>query len=255
MAIYKQTITGSLNTNTAEAMSSWLSNCINFINTSTGLTLTYTQVSSSAGSTGFFVEVPISGSYLTKFGIIMSTTSSTSNYFSNIIHNNTIFPLNEYGNVFDYSNYYRTDVVIFHTADTLHVLCAFDGEYHTMIQMNRFTEITTGTKYWGCSGFVATSPTSYILEDLTPARNDSTSGGALEDDISITNAVTEYGRFSADNLYSYYVSSATVLPEFLPFTLTFEDETERNALILGSSIVNGSGNVEYGGGKYISFSA
>ena len=249
MTFYKRTIRSDYNTDTPEARRSWMSNCIDFINESTGMTLTYEETSSSEGISGYIVHVPVEGSFLTQFGILISTSSAVSNYFSNIVHNRHVYSINGSGNVFDFSDYYRADVIVFHTPETLHVLAAYDGEYHTMLLLDRYTEITTGTKYWGCSGFIATSPTTYVLEDLTLARNDATSGGALDNEISIANAITENGRFSADNVYSYYISSATVLPEFVRFTMTFDDDTVKEAVLLGSNTIEGG----YGEGKYLRF--
>ena len=253
MAIYQKIIKSNYNTTTKAAMDSWISNLVAFINESTSLGVTYSQTSSVSNSTGFLLNIPIPDSNLTSFGIIMSSSKTASNHLSTLVHNGLTYPLNDSGNYFDYSNYYATKVIILHNDDTLYVLAGMpDGEFYNLIALNKMTEIASGNEYWGCVGFVATSPTQYTLQNLTLSRNDSSLDGALSNDIAISNAITTDGRFMAKNLYSYYLPCVTELPEFLPFTISCDDGTVKDAVILGSCKVNQSSQ-SYGSGKYILF--
>ena len=255
MAIYQKIIKSDLNTSSNEAMESWMSNLVDFINECTNVGVTYKVTSTSVtNNTGFVLTVPIEGSYITKFGIIMSVSQDSSNYLSTLIHNGLTYPLNDYGNYFDYSNYYSVKVIIIHNDDTLYVLAGLpDGEFYNIIALNKMTEIASGSEYWGCVGFVATSLTSYSLQDLTLSRNDSSVEGAMSSDIAISNAITSDGRFLANNLYSYYLPCVTELPEFLPFNISYEDGTAKTAVILNSCQVNSSSGTGFGSGKYMFF--
>ena len=255
MALYQKIIKSNYNTTTNAAMESWMANLVSFINESTSLGVTYSVTSTSvANNTGFVLTVPMPGSHITKFGIIMSVSAASSNYFSTLIHNGITYPLNNYGNYFDASNYYAAKVIILHNDDTFYVLVGLsDGEFYNLIALNKMTEIASGNEYWGCVGFVATSPSAYTLQDLTLSRNDSSVDGALSNDISISNAITTDGRFMANNLYSYYLPCVTELPEFLPFNISCDDGEVRNAVILNSCKVNTAAGKSYGSGKYIFF--
>ena len=252
MPFYQKIIKGEYALATRKGMESWLSNCVKFISEVTGLNITYSVVSAIRGSTGFVVNIPIKISFINKFGIIMSTEAACSNYLSSILFNGEIYPLNSYGNFFDCSTFYESNVLVLYTDDVLHVLVRLpDDEYHTLFLVNKVTETDSGIERWGCLGFVPTDMGEAIFVRL--CKNKYTENDGLSSEIKITNAESLDGRFVLNGLYSFCAPSICDLPEFMPFNLVFDNGEKQSAVILGSNTVNDSCGRVISSGRFIGY--
>ncbi|MBR5721077.1 MAG: hypothetical protein IKX78_01190, partial [Clostridia bacterium] len=148
MPIFRATVKSDLRSGMARGMESWISNCVDFINSVTGLEISYRLVSSLYGSAGFHVDIPISPPLSVKYGVMMSAIYNASNYLSGVLCKDTFFPINGYGNHFDCTLFYASDVTVVFGGGLLHVTVTLStGEEKTLFIANTATETETGKKY------------------------------------------------------------------------------------------------------------
>lgn len=253
MALYQQTVKSSYNTNTNAAMESWISNFVAFINNSTGIGASYTLSSQTANRTSFVLNLPVSGSEINRFGMIMSTDSGTTEYLSCAIYNSATYGYGTAGNCFDYTNYYAKRVLILKNDDTFYILVEKSvSEFTTIVALNKVTEVGTGTEYWASRGLVPTSATAYTLQNLTVARSGGAVSGAVSNDVSLANAFTADNRYMMNNMYAYHAPSVAELPKFMRFAVEDDGGDIHYAILLGSTTIK-SGTTLYGAGEFLFF--
>lgn len=253
MALYQKIIKSDYNTNTTEAMSSWAANLVDFINESTNIGATYNVTSEATNKIAFVLTVPIEGSKLTRFGIIMTTSTTTSDHMGCFIFNGSNYGYDTQGNWFDYEKYYAKRVILLSNADSFYLLVEkSDSAFTTLVALNKVTEVGTGDEYWGTRGFVPTSSSAHTVGNLTAERSSGSASGGVTNDISIANAFTEDGRYMMNNLYAFHAPIMTTLPAFMKFAVEDENGDIRYAIILGSTTVKVSSTL-YGAGEFLMF--
>ncbi len=234
-------------------MSSWAANLVDFINESTNIGVTYNVTSEATNKIAFVLTVPLENSKLTRFGIIMTTNSSSADHMGCFIFNSSNYGYDTQGNWFDYEKYYAKRVIILHNENSFYVLVEkSDSSFTTIVALNKVTEVATGDEYWGARGFVPTSSTAYTVGNLTADRSSGSASGGFTNDISIANAFTEDGRYMMNNLYAFHAPVTTNLPTFMKFAVEDENGDIRYAIILGSTTVKVSSTL-YGAGEYLMF--
>ena len=185
--------------------------------------------------------------------MIMSTDSGAIDYMSCIIYNNSTYGYDTQGNVFDYSNYYAKRIMILKNENSFYILAEKNEvSFTTLVALDKVTEVSSGTEYWGSRGFIPTSPTSVTILNLTADRSKGAATAGITNDISIANAFTEDGRFMMKNLYAFHAPAMTTLPKFMKFAVEDENGDIRYAVIMGSSTVRYSSN-PYGEGEFLMF--
>ena len=253
MALYQKIIKSDYNTNTTAAMTSWAANLTDFINESTNIGATYKVTSEATNKIAFVLTIPIENSKITRFGIIMTTNSSTADHMGCFIFNSSNYGYDTQGNWFDYEKYYAKRVIILHNDDTLYILAEkSDSSFTTLVALNKVTEVATGDEYWGTRGFVPTSSTAHTVGNLTAYRSSGSASGGVTNDISIANAFTEDGRYMVKNLYAFHAPVTTNLPTFMKFAVEDENGDLRYAILLGSTTVKVSSTL-YGAGEFLMF--
>lgn len=253
MALYQKIITADSAENTNEAMESWAANFTAYVSEVTGLEATYTVTATGTSKLAFILTLPVEGSNITRFGIVISTDSSVSDYMSCIIYNNSTYGYDTQGNYFDYSIAYAKRVLILKNEDTLYIMVEKNASaFTTVVALNRVTEVGTGDTYWASRGFVPTSATASTMNDLTVGRSSGAASGGVTNDISLGNAFTEDGRYMMNNLYAFHAPAMTDLPKFMKFAVEDENGDIRYALLMGSTTVKKSSTL-YGGGEFLMF--
>ncbi|MBQ6809536.1 MAG: hypothetical protein IJP09_02360 [Clostridia bacterium] len=253
MAFYQKIIKSDSNANTNAAMESWASNLVDFINESTSIGATYSVTSKATNQTAWVLNLPISGSKITRFGVIMNTNSSTTDHMGCFIFNSGTYGYDVQGNFFDYTEYYAKRVLILHNENSFYLLVEKnDSSFTTLVALNKVTEVATGNEYWASRGFVPTSSSAYTLNNLTTDRSNGAASGGVTNDISIANAFTEDGRYMVNNLYAFHAPATTTLPKFMKFAVEDENGDLRYAIILGSTTVK-SNSTLYGAGEFLMF--
>ena len=253
MALYQKIIKSDYNTNSAEAMTSWAENLTEFINESTNIGATCKVTSEGTNKLAFVLTLPLENSKITRFGIIMTTSSSSADHMGCFIFNGSNYGYNTQGNWFDYEKYYAKRVIILKNDSTFYILVEkSDSAFTTIVALNKVTEVATGDEYWGSRGFIPTSSTAYTNSNFTADRSNGAVSGGVTNDISIANAFTEDGRYMANNLYAFHAPITTNLPTFMKFAVEDENGDLRYAIILGSTTVKVSSNL-YGAGEYLMF--
>ena len=248
MPLFKKTVKSDLRTGMAPGMESWMGNCVDFINSATGLEITYRLVSSLYGSAGFQVDIPIAPPLSVKFGVMMTAIYNASNYLSGVLFKDAFFPLNGYGNHFDCSLFYASEVTVVFGGGLLHVTVTLStGEEKTLFLVNTATEIETGKKYAGCLGLIVDCDGNATHSGIL--RNAYSHDGTH---LLIRQAETLSGRFLLDNLYTFGESD-TPLPEKKPFGILYGDGTVKKAIIAGYDRISGPHGRTVSSGKYISF--
>ena len=247
MPIYKETVTADTRDGTEKGMTSWMRNCVNFINASTGLEIKFRTVSSLYGSAGFHVDVPAGDAFI-RFGVMMSTVFASSNYLSGIILADGFYPLNGYGNYFDCSSFFSCGVTVIFGGGLLHVLVSLPySENRTLFLANTATEISTGKKFAGCLGVVVKNGGTADISGIM--RNGLTHNGTR---VYIKNAETRDGRYRLENLFAFG-ESENPLPELEPFDVLFDSGEIKNAIIPGENRVSDPRGKTVCRGKFISF--
>ena len=248
MPIFRATVKSDLRSGMARGMESWISNCVDFINSVTGLEISYRLVSSLYGSAGFHVNIPISPPLSVKYGVMMSAIYNASNYLSGVLCKDTFFPLNGYGNHFDCTLFYASDVTVVFGGGLLHVTATLStGEEKTLFIVNTATELETGKKYAGCLGLIVDGDGNAVCSGIL--QNAYSHDGTH---LLIRQAETLSGRFLLDNLYTFGETD-NPLPEKKPFGLLYEDGTVKKAFIQGYNRVSNPHGKSVSSGKYICF--
>ena len=228
MPVFKTTITADCRSGMRKGMESWMKNCVDCIKAVTGLEITFETVASLYGSTGFNVDITIKSSLAVRFGVMMSSVLNASNYLSGILCKNGFFPLNGYGNHFDCSAFYSSDLTVIYGDELLYVTVTLsDGEEKTLFFVNTQTEIATGEKYAGCMGLSVNKDGNAVFSGIL--RNEFSHDGVH---VLIRKAETLNGRFLLDNLYTAGRSD-NPLPEKKPFDVLFDDGTVKKAIVTG----------------------
>lgn len=228
MPVFKTTISGNCSLGMTKGMESWMKNCVDCINAVSGLEITFDTVSSLYGSTGFHVDIPIKTHLSVTFGVMMSSVLNASNYLSGILCKNGFFPLNGYGNHFDRSVFYSSNLTVVYSDGLLYVTVTLsDGEEKILFFVNTQTDIDTGEKYAGCMGLTLKKDGNAVYSGIL--RNAFSHDGVH---VLIRRAETLNGRFLIDNLYTVGRSD-NHLPPKEPFDVLFSDGTVKKAIITG----------------------
>ena len=252
MPLFQRIIRSDLADPSDRGMESWLRSCIGFVAEVTGLEITYKKIAKLQNNTGFTVNIHVPNAFIREFGIIMSTSEKSSNYLSSVVFDGQLFPLNSYGNFFDHSSRYASDVLVLFSDDILHVLVRLpDNKYHTLFLLNKMTEIATGNEFFGCLGLVSTDGKNLFCSQLT--RNDHDDPYAVSGKIKIANAETFDGRFRLNALYSFKLPSGCKVPDLKPFSVVYSDGKERSALIPGTDRILDRHGRTVSGGRFICF--
>jgi len=252
MPLFQRIIRGDTSDPSDRGMESWFRNCIGFVSEVTGLEITYKKIAKIQKNTGFTVSIHVPDSFIREFGIIMSTSKKSSNYLSSVVFDGQLFPLNSYGNFFDHSLFYASDVLVLFSDDILHVLVRLpDNRYHTLFLLNKMTEILTGSEFFGCLGLVSTDGENLLCSPLT--RNNYDDPYAVSGKIKIVNAETFDGRFRMNALYSFKLPSGCEVPDLKPFTVVYDDGKEHSAVIPGTDRILDCHGRTVSGGRFICF--
>ena len=253
MALYQNTITSDLNTNTSAAMESWIKNFVDYINSVTNIGASYRITAQTSSKTAFVLTLPVQGSHLTQFGIVMSTDPTVIDHMGYIVYNGSSYGYGTTGNVFDYSNYFAKKIMILKNDNSFYILAEKnETSFTTLVALDKVTELSSGVEYWGTRGFIPTSPTAVTILNLTADRSKGAATAGITNDISIANAFTEDGRFMMNNLYSFQAPAMTTLPKFMKFAVEDESGDLRYAVIMGETTYKYN-NSTLGEGEFLMF--
>ncbi len=248
MPLYEETIKGDFCSDTPDGMESWLKNCVEYVSCVTGVAISVRRVSSLCKSAGFHVDIAIKPHLSIRFGVMMSTAQPMSNYLSGVVCKDGFFPLNGYGNRFDFSAFYSSPVTVLYSEGLLHVIVTLcGGERKTLFLANVATATETGEEFAGCLGLV-------MLRDGSASccgiRRNAYSHDGVH--MLIRRAETLNGAFALSNLYTFG-ESENQLRDFEQFRICFEDGTEKKAVVLGENTLWRPHGKTVCSGRFISF--